>query len=467
MNDATQTMPGEARGASRYVILVCFVATLGGLLFGYDTAVISGAVGFLAKHFSLTPAMEGWAAGSALVGCVVGSSVAGTISDRFGRRTMLLAAAALFLASAIGTAVPRTLSTFIFFRALGGVGVGAAAMTGPMYIAELAPARLRGTLVSWNQFAIVFGMLVVYFVNYFIAGSGDEAWNVTTGWRWMFGSEALPATAFLALLLFVPESPRWLAKQGRREAARDILIKVDGPAYADCEMAEIETALRLEGDSFGELLQSKWRPVLVIGVVLAVLQQVTGINVFLYYAPEILKTVAGAKMDAALLQTVLVGAVNMAFTVIAIRQVDRWGRRPLMLAGYGGMAVALFALAGAALLGQIKAWILVAILGYIAAFALSVGPVTWVLLAEIYPTRHRGRAMAIATFSLWTANYIVSQTFPIMDKNEALVSAFHHGFPFLVYGTFSVLAVWFVWRCVPETKGKSLEEIERRWLGGQ
>ncbi len=464
MSETAQTMTGAAQGASRYVILVCFVATLGGLLFGYDTAVISGAIGFLVKHFSLTPAMEGWAAGSALVGCVFGSAVAGAISDRFGRRAMLLVAAVMFLVSAVGTAVPQTLSQFIFFRALGGVGVGAAAMTGPMYISELAPARLRGTLVSWNQFAIVLGMLVVYFVNYFIAGQGGEAWNVTTGWRWMFASEALPAVAFLLLLLIVPESPRWLAKQGCAMEAVRILTRVDGPEYASRELAEIEKTLKLEKESFSELFQPCWRPVLWIGVALAILQQVTGINVFLYFAPEILKTVAGSQMDTALLQTVLVGAVNMAFTVVAIRQVDRWGRRPLMLVGYSGMAVALFALAAAALLGQIKSWILIAILGYIAAFALSVGPVTWVLLSEIYPMRQRGRAMALATFCLWVANYLVSQTFPMMDKNAALVAIFNHGFPFLVYGLLSLLAVFFVWRKVPETKGRSLEEIERSWL---
>lgn len=447
-----------------YLFRVCLVTTLGGLLFGYDTAVISGAIGSLARHFALTPAMEGWAAGSALVGCVVGSALTGPVSDRFGRRPALLAAALLFLISAIGTAIPETFAAFIVFRVLGGVGVGAAAMAGPMYIAEIAPARLRGTFVSWNQFAVVFGMLLVYFVNYFIAGRGDDLWNVALGWRWMFGSESLPAVTFLLLLLFVPESPRWLAKRARWKEARRILMRVEGPAHADAELAEIKSALDLEGDSFEELFQAKWRRVLVIGVVLAVLQQVTGINVFLYYAPEILKTVAGAKTDAALLQTVLVGAVNMTFTVIAIRQVDRWGRRPLMLAGYGGMAVALFVLGGTALLSQVKAWVLVAILGYIAAFSLSVGPVTWVLLTEIYPTRHRGRAMAIATLSLWVANYVVSQTFPMMDKCAALTTAFHHGFPFFLYGTFSVLAILFVWRFVPETKGQSLEEIENNWL---
>ncbi|MCX7887605.1 MAG: MFS transporter, partial [Verrucomicrobiae bacterium] len=246
--------------------------------------------------------------------------------------------------------------------------------------------------------------------------------------------------------------------------AHQILTKVDGPEHAERELADIENTLKLESESFRELLQPRWLPVVWIGVALAVLQQITGINVFLYFAPEILKTIAGAKMDVALLQTILVGAFNMIFTVIAIRKVDQWGRKPLMLAGYSGMAAALFLIGGAALAGQIKAWILVAILGYIAAFALSVGPVTWVLLSEIYPTRHRGRAMAIATFCLWTANYIISQTFPMMDKNDWLVAKFNHGFPFFLYGIFSVLAVLFVWRYIPETKGKTLEEIERHWL---
>lgn len=451
-------------GTSRYVVLVCFVATLGGLLFGYDTAVISGAIGFMADHFTLSPAMQGWAAGSALVGCILGAAAAGAASDRFGRRLTLIASAVLFLVSAIGTALPRTLTEFVVFRAIGGIGVGAASMTGPMYIAEIAPARLRGALVSWNQFAIVLGILLSYFVNYFIARGGDTAWNTATGWRWMFGSESLPALAFLGLLLGVPESPRWLAKQGRGTEARRILTRVDGPGHADRELAEIEATLNLETESFSELFHRRWRPVLWIGVSLAVLQQITGINVFLYFAPEILKSVAGATMDTALLQTVLVGVVNMVFTVIAIRKVDRWGRKPLMLAGYAGMAAALFVLGGAAWAGRIQAWILAAILGYIAAFAVSVGPVTWVLLSEIFPNRHRGRAMAIATLCLWTANYLVSQTFPMLDKNEWLVAKFNHGFPFLLYGIFSVIAVLFVWRRVPETKGRSLEEIEKSWI---
>ncbi len=457
----------HGRGSMVYLTLVVLVATLGGLLFGYDTAVIAGAIGFLQAHFDLTPAMKGWAASSALAGCVFGVILAGPISDRFGRRSMLIVAAVLFFVSAIGTAVPRALATFVVFRFLGGIGVGAASMTSPMYIAEISPARIRGRMVSVNQFAIVTGMLVVYFVNYFITLYGesiDPEWNVLYGWRWMFGSEALPAVALLVLLLLVPESPRWLAKQGFSDKARRILERVDGTDHAEREMREIQHVLAQEPGTLGQILAPGLRRALVIGVVLAVLQQVTGINVFLYYAPEIFKTVAGAGVDAAMMQTVVVGAVNLGFTVLAVWLVDRLGRKPLMIVGAAGMGVSLAAIGVAAMLGQLAAWVLVFILGYIACFALSVGPVTWVILSEIFPTKIRGRAMAIATFSLWIANLVVSQTFPMMDENPWLVEKFNHGFPFFVYGGFCVVLLLFMIVAVPETKGKTLEEIERRWL---
>jgi len=390
---------------------------------------------------------------------------AGEISDRFGRRNMLILSAILFLVSAIGTAVPRTLAQFITFRIIGGLGVGAASMTSPMYIAEISPAHVRGRMVSINQFAIIFGMLVVYFVNYFIQGLGDEAWNTAVGWRLMFGSEALPALLLLVLLFFVPESPRWLAKQGRTDEAHAVLSRVDGSAHADRELLEIRTALAQESSSLAQLFRPGMAIVLVIGVTLAVLQQVTGINVFLYYAPEIFKTVAGSDMDVALLQTIVVGAVNLLFTIVAIWMVDRIGRKPLMVVGAAGMGASLAAIGLASLFQSIGSWLLIFMLGYIACFALSVGPVTWVILSEIFPTKIRGRAMATATFCLWVANFVVSQTFPMMDENEWLVDTFHHGFPFLVYAGFCVVLVVFVLLAVPETKGRSLEEIERMWGG--
>ena len=454
----------SARGSVAYLTRLSLVAALGGLLFGYDTAVISGAIGFLQTHFELDAAMKGWAASSALVGCFIGVAFAGEVNDRCGRRTALILAAFLFLVSAVGTAMPRTLTQFILFRMIGGLGVGIASMTSPMYIAEISPARIRGRMVSLNQFAIIFGMLVVYFVNYFIAGAGDEAWNVATGWRWMFGSEAIPAVLLLLLLFTVPESPRFLTKQGREDRARRVLARVGGPEHADRELAEIKSSLTEKSGSPAWLFSPKMRIVLVIGVLLAVLQQVTGINVFLYYAPEILKATAGADMDLALLQTVLVGAVNLGFTILAIWVVDKVGRKPLMIIGASGMGVCLAAIGFASMARLIGPWLLIFMLGYIASFAMSVGPVTWVILSEIFPTKIRGRALAIATFCLWVANFIVSQTFPMMDENAVLVERFHHGFPFLVYALFCLVLVFVMIKLVPETKGRSLEEIERMWM---
>lgn len=450
------------QGSTAYLVWICLVATLGGLLFGYDTAVISGAIGFLQSRFGLDPALKGWAASSALLGCIIGVVIAGPVSDRLGRRRALILAAVLFFVSALGTAFPRTFAEFVIFRIVGGVGVGIASMTSPMYIAEVSPKHIRGRMVSINQFAIIFGMLVVYFVNYYIALQGDEAWNVARGWRWMFGSEALPAFALLVLLFFVPPTPRWLVKQGRTAEARDVLARIGGPEHAERELNEIAQMLSHQSESLGQLFRPGMRTALVIGIALAILQQVTGINVFLYYAPEIFKKL-GSAASSALLQTVLVGGVNLAFTVIAIWTVDTLGRKPLMLVGSVGMGVCLFALGLAASLRHIEAWALIFVLGYIACFALSVGPVTWVILSEIFPTKIRGRAMAIATFCLWSANFVVSQTFPMMDESPWLVERFNHGFPFWVYGLLCIVSVVFVWRFVPETKGKSLEEIERMW----
>ncbi len=450
-------------GNTTYIFLVCVVAALGGLLFGYDTGVINGAIGPLKAHFTLDANWEGWATGCALLGCALGAGAAGALSDHFGRKKVLILGAVMFLISAIGTAVPPTIGIFVIFRIIGGIGVGAASISSPMYIAEISPARMRGRLVSVNQFAIVSGFLVVYFVNYFIALQGDELWNQQLGWRWMFGSESLPAVLLLMLLFLVPESPRWLTKQGRSEEALRILTRVDGVAYAEAELAEIKDALSHETGSLRQLFQPGMKIVLVIGVVLAVLQQVTGINVFLYFGTEIFKKM-GSGTNAALLQTVIVGAVNLTFTVIAIWTVDRLGRKPLMMIGSAGMGVSLLAMGLAAYAQVTGLWMLLFILGYIACFALSVGPVTWVILSEIFPTRIRGRAMAIATVCLWIANYIVSQTFPMMDQNPRLLELFHRAFPFWVYGAFCVVLLLFVRAFVPETKGKTLEQIERHWL---
>lgn len=444
-------------GSVGYVYLLASVAALGGLLFGYDTAVISGAIGYLAERFALDEHWKGWAAASALVGCIVGAAMAGVLSDRIGRKRVLLLSAVLFTVSAIGTAIPRDLTEFVVFRIVGGLGVGAASMLSPLYIAEVAPARIRGRLVSINQLAIVFGMLVVYFVNAWIASLGDTSWNVQSGWRWMFGSETLPAVIFLLLLFGVPESPRWLTKQGREPEAMAILTRVSGSQGAEAQMEEIRATIAEESGSVGQLLQPGVRVALVIAVVLAVLQQITGINVVLYYAPEIFKS-TGLAANKAINDTVIVGAVNLAFTIVAIWVVDRLGRRPLLMIASAGMGASLAALGGAFYLGDFEGpWVLLFTLAYVASFAVAMGPVVWVVLSEIFPTRIRGRAMSIATVCLWIACFLVSQTFPWMLKTLQGATTFWF------YAAMCAVAFLFVSLFVPETKGKTLEEIERSW----
>ena len=446
----------SAQGSTLYVTMVCLVATLGGLLFGYDTGVISDAIGFLTLKFKLSPALEGWAMSCAILGCAAGASVAGLIGDRLGRKKLLVLSALLFTVSAIGTALPQSLAVFSFFRVIGGLGIGMAALATPMYIAEVTPARIRGTMVSVNQLAIVTGFLLVYFANFYIARQGDEAWRIETSWRWMFGLGLVPALIFLALLFFVPESPRWLVENGRRKEAGDILARVNGTAVAEAERRSIETSIATEASTLGQLFRPGLRVVLIIGLALAILQQVTGINAFLYYGPEILKKL-GTSTDAALLQQIIVGAANLIFTLVAISTVDKWGRRPLMLLGTVGMGLCLFGMGTAAYLQKIEGWMLGLIIGYIACFAMSIGPVTWVILSEIFPTRVRGRALAVATLGLWLADALVTQTAPWLVKHTPAGTAFW------IYGTMCVIELVLVWRYVPETKGKSLEEIESMW----
>ena len=452
-----------------YLVPICLVATLGGLLFGYDTGVISGAIEFLTARFHLDVVMKGWASGCVLIGCATGVLIVGPVSDRFGRKRALLLAALLFLVSAIGTALPRDIWTFILFRWLGGIGIGIASMSTPMYIAEIAPAHLRGRLVSINQIAIVGGIVVVYFVNYLIARYGDQAWNETVGWRWMFASGILPSIAFAILLLRIPESPRWLVEMGRVEQAKAILTKVAGADFARTELASINESLSGENGNWAELFSRSLRLPLVVGILLAVLQQVTGINVFLYFGTTIFKNMsASTGVDAGMLQQIVIGGASALSTFVAIATVDKWGRKPLMFLGATGMGISLLAMG---LMAQniadpstVSGWMLFFIIIYVVCFGLSVGPVTWVILSEIYPTAVRGRALGLATFFLWMADYAVTQTFPMMDaKNSWFVQRFNHAFPFYIYAVFCVALFLVVWWLVPETKGRSLEEIERSW----
>ena len=440
-----------------FVYRITLVAAVGGLLFGYDTAVIAGAIGFIQKKFDLSPAMVGWVASCVLIGCMIGTAFSGILSDKIGRKKVLMLSALLFAISSIGTAMPQDLPVLVVFRMMGGVGVGIASLLAPLYITEIAPSKIRGRLVSINQLGIVTGILLIYFVNAWIAGLFDEAWNVNNGWRWMFASGIFPSLLFLGFLFFVPESPRWLVKQGRLDEAERILGKLNSPQEAASEIQEIKQTIANEPDSVSEVFRPGLRKALIIGVILAIFSQVTGINAIMYYAPEIFKS-TGDGSASALLQTVLVGAVNVLFTLVAIKYVDKLGRKPLLLAGSAGMAICL-ATIGAAFFYNILEGnlVLVAILLYIAFFAVSLGPLTFVVIAEIFPNRTRGRAMSISLFSLWAAVFVVSQLFPV------LLEWIGSSFTFWIFMVMSVLSYFFVLKIIPETKGKSLEEIERSW----
>ncbi len=442
----------------KYVYQCTFVAAVGGLLFGYDTAVVAGAIGFIQQKYQLSAAMTGWVASCALVGCMVGAMFAGALSDKLGRKKVLMISAVAFAVSSLGIMIPSDLNWFIVFRFIGGVGIGIASMLAPMYISEIAPADIRGRLISIYQLGIVIGILLIYFVNAAIAGLYNEAWNIDHGWRWMFGSGIIPSLIFIVLLLIVPESPRWLAQQNRWSEAEIVLKKVNGEEKAAQELSSIRQSLAEKQGSFAELLKPGLRITLIIGVLLAIFSQVTGINVIMYYAPEIFKA-TGDGSSSALMQTILVGGINVLMTIVAIKYVDKLGRRKLLLIGAVGMAVCL-ALIGLAFYTGMSAgyWVLIAILMYISFFAISLGPLTFVVVAEIFPNHIRGRAMSVAIFFLWLSVYIVSQTFPM------LLEGIGTAFTFWIYMVMSALAFLFIWRLIPETKEKTLEEIQAMWL---
>ena len=480
------------KGNKGYLISIVMVAVLGGLLFGYDTAVISGAEKGLqaffmeAKDFSYTNGWHGFTSASALIGCIIGSGLSGLLATRLGRKRSLIVAGILFFISALGSMEPEflffehgtpTFSLLVMFniyRVIGGIGVGLASAICPMYIGEVAPSNIRGMLVSWNQFAIIFGQLVVYFVNFFILGEHIQPlveemgkgiaainpaaqWTVTTGWRYMFGSEAVPAGLFALLICFVPETPRYLVSIGQDEKALGILSKINGTQKAQQILSDIKETITVKT----EKLMTYGFMCIFIGIMLSVFQQAVGINAVLYYAPRIFGDMG---MQDPMMVTVFMGIINILFTLVAIFTVEKWGRKPLLIYGSLGMALGAFGVAltfGHAGMELVTA---ASLLIYSASFMFSWGPITWVLIAEIFPNTIRGAAVAIAVAFQWIFNFIVSSTFvPMFNMHLTAGDDFGHWFTYGLYGIICVVAAWFVWKLVPETKGKTLEDMTKLW----
>ena len=480
-------------GSRGYLVSIVMVAVLGGLLFGYDTAVISGAdkglqAFFLgASDFRYTDFMHGFTSSSALIGCIIGSALSGLFATRFGRKRSLVFAGICFFLSAWGSMFPESmvlpegkpsftlLVAFNFYRILGGIGVGMASAICPMYIGEVAPSEIRGMLVSWNQFAIIFGQLVVYFVNFLILGShtnpvimqighgfsevvaGSDPWTIATGWRYMFGSEMVPAGLFTILICFVPETPRYLVMVGRDDVALRILSRINGNTKAATILQDIKNTVQART----ERLFSYGFMCVFIGIMLSVFQQAIGINAVLYYAPRIFGDMG---MENPMVQTVVMGVVNILFTLIAVFTVERFGRKPLLITGSVGMAIGAFGVAltfGNASLSFVT---MLSIMVYSASFMFSWGPICWVYIAEIFPNTIRGAAVSVAVAFQWIFNFIVSSTFvPMFNMHLTQGDHFGHWFTYGLYGIICVVAALFVWRIVPETKGKTLEEISMYW----
>ena len=478
-------------GSRAYLISIVMVAVLGGLLFGYDTAVISGAEKGLqaffkgAKDFEYNDFLHGFTSSSALIGCIIGSGLSGLFASRFGRKRSLIFAGICFFLSAWGSMTPETfgllpygkptwtlLVVFNLYRVLGGIGVGMASAICPMYIGEVAPSRIRGMLVSWNQFAIIFGQLVVYFVNFLILGShanpvydaagaianmADAEWTITTGWRYMFGSEMVPAGLFALLICFVPETPRYLVMVGQDQKALSILSHINGSSEAQTILNDIKATITTKTE---RLLTYGWMCIFV-GIMLSVFQQIVGINAVLYYAPRIFQDMG---MQSPMVQTVIMGIVNISFTLVAVFTVEKVGRKALLIWGSIGMASGAFGVALTFGNASLSIVTMLSIMVYSASFMFSWGPICWVLIAEIFPNTIRGAAVAIAVAFQWIFNFLVSSTFvPMFNMHLTAGDDFGHWFTYGFYGLMCVLAALFVWRLVPETKGKTLEDMTKLW----
>ena len=488
-------MNQQQQGSKLYLFSIVLVAVLGGLLFGYDTAVISGAEKGLqafflgADDFVYTDSWHGFTCASALIGCVIGSALSGWMASSLGRKRSLFVAGLLFFVSALGSMNPEflffnhgeasmsLLVVFNIYRVIGGIGVGLASAICPMYIGEVAPSGIRGMLVSWNQFAIIFGQLVVYFVNFMILGEhtnpiiasigeginavapGSDPWTIETGWRYMFGSEAVPAGLFALLICLVPETPRYLVMVGDDAKALHILERINGTSVAQEILRDIKDTITEKTEklfSYGFLC-------IFIGIMLSVFQQTVGINAVLYYAPRIFGDMG---MDNPMVQTVIMGVVNILFTLVAVFTVEKWGRKPLLISGSIGMAIGAFGVALTFGKAGLEIVTMVSIMVYSASFMMSWGPICWVLIAEIFPNTIRGKAVAIAVAFQWIFNWIVSSSFvPMFNMRLGDDANFGHWFTYGLYGTICVIAAVFVWRFVPETKGKTLEDMSKMWRG--
>ncbi len=452
----------------RYIWLVSSVAALGGLLFGWDWVVIGGAKPFFERYFQLKdPALVGWANSCAMIGCLIGALIAGALSDKFGRKRLLILSALLFAATSIGNGLATAFTAFVAWRIAGGVAIGLASSLSPMYISEIAPAPMRGKMVSVNQLTIVVGVLLAQFINWYLvrnlpAGATDEfirnSWFGQQGWRWMFGITAAPSALFFVSMFLVPESPRWLAKNGRGDHARAVFTRVGGAAYAEAALREINSTLAAEEIQhvrFSDLLEPKIRKVLVLGIVLAVFQQWCGINVIFNYAEEIFRA-AGYDISSVLKNIASTGSVNLLFTFVALGVVDRGGRRPLMLFGAGGLALLYVAIGGCFAGGVQGLPLLLLVLAAIACYAMSLAPVTWVVISEIFPNRIRGAAVSVAVAALWIACFILTYTFPVLNARLGAAGTFW------LYAGICVLGGVFIFFRLPETKGQTLEQIEKQ-----
>lgn len=438
----------------RYLLMISLVTAMGGLLFGFDISVISGTISFLQDCFSLNEAMKGWVVSSALLGCIGGAAFAGNLSDKWGRKKVLLVTSILFGISAVGSGFSYSIPTFITYRILGGLAVGAASMITPMYIAEVSPGHLRGRMVSLSQLTIVLGISMAYYSNYFLLALGENAW------RWMFAAEAVPAVLFLVMLFVIPESPRWLVVKHKDDSARKVLIKIGGIDFAAEELINIEKSFSSDQSkkSYKDLFQPKYRFVLLIGIFLAVFQQWSGINVIFFYAPDIFAK-ARLGIDDALFQTTLIGIVNIVFTLVAMLLIDQLGRKKLMLVGSLGMTVCYVLIGALFMTGNETGWpLIVLILLTISFFSTGLAPTVWVVISEIFPNRIRGIAMSVATFSLWIACYLLTLTFPIF------VEWFSTAVTFGIYALICLIGTLVITKYLPETKGVSLEELENKLI---